>query len=928
MKNAKLSALLNTPHGIVIVVAAVVLATEFLFMSFLRYIETQFNISVMAMNFIDAFTVTAAVVSLLYFLVFRKMQGDMERHRQINAAALNAIVIADEQGRITGWNPAAEKMFQYSEEEAVGQPMHQLITPPHYRDDAARGFARFQESGSGPLIGKVTEISALRKDGGEFPIELSLSAAKMQGRWHAIGVIRDITERKETEAAFHILVRAAAANIGEAFFHETVRSLSAWLGAECVIIGELEDGNRVRALAMQLDGKAVEHYEYALPGTPCNNVAHKGYCEYPEGVSQLFPADKDLSDMGAEAYVGTPVRDKNGETVGVLCAISRHKIVLPPMLKGIFEIIAARAGKEIEHKRAEKLASAQHAEIMRARLDWNAVFDSVRYPIFLHDSEFRVIRANRAYAEQAGKPFKEIIGQPYYTLFPKSGGPLPCCLRAMEKAEEEEEEEEVMVGEAIYRSRTFSVRNEQDVYLYSVHMLEDITERKQIESVLRESEERYRSLFENMLEGYAYCRVLFEHDTPLDFIYLDVNDAFKKITGLKEVVGKKVTEVIPGIRASNPELFEIYGRVALTGQPEKFETYIDTLGIWFSVTAYSLRKEYFVAVFDDITERKRVEEELRLRAQLLDSTGDSIFVADFDGNFVYLNEAAWKSRGYTRDELMGMNLHVLDVPEYEKLIEARIRELEEKGQSTFESAHRRKDGSVMPIEVSARIIESGGRKLVLSAARDITERQQAEQKKLEADTLLKNALENAIGAIAATLEQRDPYTAGHQRRVAQLAAAIGEEMELAHEVIEGLHFGGLIHDIGKISVPAEILGKPGRLTDIEFGLIEVHAEAGYQIVKDIAFPWPVADMVRQHHERLDGSGYPQGLKGEQIVLEARILAVVDVVEAMSANRPYRPGFGMDAALEEIARCRGTQLDAVAVDACLRVVREKGFVFSR
>ena len=169
----------------------------------------------------------------------------------------------------------------------------------------------------------------------------------------AILTISDITERKQAEAAFTTLVGTAAANIGAAFFRETARSLSAWLGVECVIIGELQDGNRVRALAMQLDGKAIEHYEYDLPGTPCNKLASKGYCEYPEAVCQLFPADKDLSDMGAEAYVGSPIRGKNGKPIGVLCAISRHKIVLSPTLKGVFEVLAARAGTEIERQRAE-----------------------------------------------------------------------------------------------------------------------------------------------------------------------------------------------------------------------------------------------------------------------------------------------------------------------------------------------------------------------------------------------------------------------------------------------------------------------------------------------------------------------------------------------------------------------------------------------
>lgn len=246
----------------------------------------------------------------------------------------------------------------------------------------------------------------------------------------------------------------------------------------------------------------------------------------------------------------------------------------------------------------------------------------------------------------------------------------------------------------------------------------------------------------------------------------------------------------------------------------------------------------------------------------------------------------------------------------------------------FEWEHQRLGGQPFAADVLLTRMEVGGEIIVQATVRDITERKRIEKENLEAGMHLKDVLEDAIGAVAATLEQRDPYTAGHQRRVAELAAAIGEEMGLASEVIEGIHFGGLIHDIGKISVPVEILCKPGRITDVEFGLIKNHAEAGYQIIKGIAFPWPVADMVRQHHERLDGSGYPQGLKGEQIVLEARILAVADVLEAMVANRPYRAGLGMDVAVDEITGGRGSKLDPVAVDACLRVIKEKGFVFTK
>jgi HD-GYP domain-containing protein (c-di-GMP phosphodiesterase class II) len=174
------------------------------------------------------------------------------------------------------------------------------------------------------------------------------------------------------------------------------------------------------------------------------------------------------------------------------------------------------------------------------------------------------------------------------------------------------------------------------------------------------------------------------------------------------------------------------------------------------------------------------------------------------------------------------------------------------------------------------------------------------------------------------VEMRDPYTAGHQKRVAGLARAIGEELGLPADRRDGLHTAGLIHDLGKISVPAEILSKPSKLTAIEFSMIKVHPQAGFDILKSIEFPWPVARMVLEHHERLDGTGYPGGLRGEDILLESRILAVADVVEAISSHRPYRPALGIEAALDEIEVRRGIFYDAAVVDACRRLFREKGF----
>jgi PAS domain-containing protein len=228
-------------------------------------------------------------------------------------------------------------------------------------------------------------------------------------------------------------------------------------------------------------------------------------------------------------------------------------------------------------------------------------------------------------------------------------------------------------------------------------------------------------------------------------------------------------------------------------------------------------------------------------------------------------------------------------------------------------------------EVRALVVEMGDDiTYALEMLETERKRHGAEVALRENEEKLRRGLEATIEAIAATVETRDPYTAGHQRRVADLTRAIGREMGLPEVTLQGLHFGALIHDLGKVQVPAEILSKPTRLTKAEFELIKVHPQAGYDIVKGIEFPWPVAAMVHQHHERLDGSGYPQGLKGDAIALEARVLAVADVVEAMASHRPYRPGLGIEAALKEIEEKRGKWFEPAAVDACLRLFREKRF----
>jgi len=210
--------------------------------------------------------------------------------------------------------------------------------------------------------------------------------------------------------------------------------------------------------------------------------------------------------------------------------------------------------------------------------------------------------------------------------------------------------------------------------------------------------------------------------------------------------------------------------------------------------------------------------------------------------------------------------------------------------------------------------------------REIDHRKHTQKELQESLGRLTGIIDGTVMAIATMVEKRDPYTSGHQARVAELARAIGRELGLPPDRLEGLYIASAIHDIGKISLPAEILSKPSQLSSIEKSLIQVHAQAGYDILRMVDFPWPVATIVLQHHERLNGTGYPQGLAGDTILQEARIVGVADVVETMSSHRPYRPSIGLEKALEEITTHRGVLYDPAAVDACLKVIREKSFEF--
>ncbi len=340
----------------------------------------------------------------------------------------------------------------------------------------------------------------------------------------------------------------------------------------------------------------------------------------------------------------------------------------------------------------------------------------------------------------------------------------------------------------------------------------------------------------------------------------------------------------------------------------------------------------FQALYADITERKQSEKNLRESEEryriVVENAHEAIIITQ-DNKVVFANSAAAEQIGYPKETLTsGIFTSFIHPGDRRMVADYSIKRLNG-GEVPSIYAFRiiTQDGKVKWVELNATIIEWNKKPATLNFLNDITERKLLEEERIEGYNRMKKALQATVQSIALMVETKDPYTAGHQDRVSQLAQEIAKEMDLTEDRQDLIRTTSIIHDLGKVSVPSEILSKPTRLSELEFNIIKVHSQVGYNILKDIDFPWPVADVVLQHHERMNGSGYPQHLKEEAILLEARILAVADVVEAISSHRPYRPAHGINFALDEISKNKGILYDANVVDTCLKLFREKNFAFS-
>ena len=425
--------------------------------------------------------------------------------------------------------------------------------------------------------------------------------------------------------------------------------------------------------------------------------------------------------------------------------------------------------------------------------------------------------------------------------------------------------------------------------------------------------------------------------------YLGCNRAFEEIWGKRreEVIGKDVYEMGPT---------EIADRYAEMDQ-ELFERPGSQMYEWQIRAADGSKKEVIfykasfldaggkvgglVGVILDITERKGAEEALRQSEERFKTVFSEAplgiaLIDSLTGHIYEVNPMFARIAGRTAEQMATIDWMSITHPDdvEEDLDNMALLNAGKIPGFQMEKRYLHPDGAAIWINmtIAPLKVKDKAQPRHLCMIEDITDRKRAEESLAANYEKVRRALSSTVQALSATVETRDPYICGHQRRVAHLAGAIAQEMGFSQEQLEGMQALSLLHDIGKIAVPAEILSKPGKLTKIEFSLIKVHAQSGYDILKDIEFPWPIALPVLQHHERMDGSGYPQGLTGPDIILEARILAVADVVEAMASHRPYRPALGINAALDEIVRNQGTLYDPGVVDVCVKLFTEKTFQF--
>jgi PAS domain S-box-containing protein/putative nucleotidyltransferase with HDIG domain len=467
--------------------------------------------------------------------------------------------------------------------------------------------------------------------------------------------------------------------------------------------------------------------------------------------------------------------------------------------------------------------------------------------------------------------------------------------------------------------------------IFGSHIQYTAQKRRETEEALQETEERFRTLVETSTDAIISINEKMQ--------VIQWNRAASDLFGYSKelMMGKPVDILVPEkFRQKHLEGFNRFlatGTARFVGKTAEFEGLRkdgSTRPIELSLSADKQEGSWtFTAIIRETTERRRALEALRESEEryrnLFEDSKDGVIIWTAEGKILGVNQAVLEIFGSDTEDMIGSEISTIFTDSHDHTVFQGI--LDRDGTVRgHELRLNRRNGVVMDCLLTATIRrdKKGAILGYQGIVRDVTDLKRNENE-------LKRTLESlhkSIGTITLTLstviESRDPYTAGHQKRVASLSRAIAQEMDLSTDKCAAVRMAGTLHDIGKISIPSEILSNPAKMTDKAYEIIKDHSQTGYDILRQIEFPWPIAEIVLQHHERMDGSGYPKGLSGNDIMLEARIIAVADVVEVMASHRPYRPALGIDAALAEIEKNRALLYDSHAVDACLRLFREKGF----
>ena len=822
----------------------------------------------------------------------------VDRLAALAAASHDATYTRDLEGTITSWNAAAARLYGYAEKEALGRN-GAILMPPGHEGETQELIKRMLRGDSD--LGFETQ--RVRKDGSLLDVELTTAPLRdAAGEITAITIIaHDISRRvradrelRESEEKFAAAFRSspdlmAITRLGDGRLLEVNEGFTRLLGY-----------SRAEAI-----GKTT--LELAIWADPVDRAAFdaslRGSGQIDERETTLLRRDGTPITGLASAYAV----ELQGET----CVLS------------VFHDIS-------ERKRAE-------VALRRSEAHLRALIDTIPDLVWLKDTDGIYLSCNRRFESFFGAPERDIIGKTDYdfTDADQADSFRQHDEAAMAAAAPTANEEVLVFADDGHREVMETIKtpvHDSDGRLIGVLGVgRDITERKQAEEALRESEGLLRGLFDNMPSGAGIYEVRGDGSKGSDYIVKDFNAASLRIEGKtrKEVVAKSLTDLRPAIDEYG--LVRALQGVWQTGEPALFPSALysdEHFANWYENRIFRLPSGEVVAIYDDVTERKEAEgrlseSEARYRGYV-DNAPYGVFVTDEQGGYVEVNRAAAEQTGYAPSELAQMNIIELLAPESLESGQEGFEQLVLTGASSETLVLMRKDGTSFPARLDA---------VRLSATRylgfivDVSEQQRAAAEIEASAAQAKQALTATVATLGATTELRDPYTAGHQRRVAELAGAIAAGLGWDAARIEMVTTAGLLHDVGKIVVPAEILSKPGRLSEIEMQIIRGHAAASAALIAGIEFGGPVAAIVNQHHERLDGSGYPQGLKGENILPEARILAVADVVEAMSSHRPYRPALGIEIALAEVREHAGEKYDADVVAACAPLIEEKGFQFT-